>query len=145
MHPRHAQLAQMLKSHRQSLTKPRSKVFDILLNNEPLSVADIILKARDTVDRASIYRTISLFENLGIIQRLQIGWKYKLELSNTFQAHHHHFSCLQCESVIAISEDPTIEKRLHALALQYDIKITDHQLEIRGLCSACQRKKRSGG
>jgi len=35
----------------------------------------------------------------------QIGWKYKLELSNAFQHHHHHLTCLQCGGVTPLPED----------------------------------------
>lgn len=98
---------------------------------------EVLAKSAD-VDRASVYRTVALFEALGIVQRLQIGWKYKLELSGDFVHHHHHLSCLQCGRIIALPEDTVLEKRLHALANTQNFLSQDHQLEIKGLCADCR-------
>ncbi len=100
----------------------------------------LIRKLRHKMDRASIYRTIELFEKLGIVNRLQIGWKYKLELSETFAGHHHHATCLQCEKVIAFEENPELEAGIHKLAEDLGFKLTSHSLELRGLCKDCQNK-----
>ena len=99
---------------------------------------DIVAGCHDKVDRASVYRTIQLFEQLGVVQRLQIGWKYKLELSDKFSTHHHHLSCVKCGSTIAIDEDAALEQRMRLLAKQHGFLPQDHQLEIRGLCESCQ-------
>lgn len=130
-----------LRRHGYSTTKARQAVFAALSGQEPQTIAQLI-KACAGVDRASIYRTISLLEQLGIVQRLQIGWKYKLELSGDFMEHHHHLSCTGCGNVIALPEDAAIEQRLYALAASQHFTPTDHQLEIRGLCKACAAKGR---
>ncbi len=90
------------------------------------------------IDRATMYRNVELFIELGIIQRLQIGWKYQLELTDSFVHHHHHLSCTHCGTVIALAEDTELESRLVALAASQQFVAIDHQLEIRGLCSNCQ-------
>ncbi len=91
------------------------------------------------VDRASVYRTIALFEQLSIVQRLQIGWKYKLELSDQFHHHHHHLTCLQCGKVIPLPEDRELETRLRMIAAHERFKIKGHQIEIQGLCESCRK------
>jgi Fur family transcriptional regulator, ferric uptake regulator len=80
-----------------------------------------------------------LFERLGIVQRLQIGLKYKLELSAAFSHHHHHLSCTRCGAIIPFEEDPALEKRLALLATAKNFQPIDHQLEIRGFCSNCTK------
>lgn len=97
-----------------------------------------LLLACPTVDRASIYRTVALFEKLGIVQRLQIGWKYKLELTDSFIHHHHHLSCSQCGKIVALPENADLEAALLALATSRGFSAQDHQLEIRGLCGDCR-------
>lgn len=89
------------------------------------------------IDRASIYRTVDLFVRLGIVDRLQFGWKYKLELSDTFSHHHHHMTCTSCHAVLAISENDALESLLRELAANAEFTATGHQIEIRGLCKAC--------
>jgi Fe2+ or Zn2+ uptake regulation protein len=99
----------------------------------------IVTSCQDKADRASVYRTISIFEKLGIVQRLQSGWKYKLELSNAFTKHHHHLTCSKCGIIIPLNKDNILEDRLHNLALELGFVPNDHQIEITGLCRSCAR------
>jgi Fur family ferric uptake transcriptional regulator len=132
------ELANSLKRHRQSLTKARRVVFAALQDKEPQTMREVVLACWDQVDRASVYRTIALFERIGIVQRLQIGWKYKLELSDTFHHHHHHLTCETCGKTIPLAEDPLLEKRLRSLAQTQNFMMRGHQLEIQGICQNCQ-------
>jgi Fe2+ or Zn2+ uptake regulation protein len=131
------QLERTLRAAGQSLTKPRLLVFEALQNSETQSMKQLVT-ACSGVDRASVYRTITLFERLGIVQRLQIGWKYRLELSDVFTHHHHHMSCVQCGRLIPLPEDHELEERLLQLAAAQDFLPQDHQIEVRGLCADCQ-------
>jgi Fur family ferric uptake transcriptional regulator len=97
-----------------------------------------LIASLPSVDKTTIYRTVTLFETIGIVQRLQIGWKYKLELSNEYQDHHHHITCSQCGQTVALPEDTVIEERLLSLAKQQGFTPQDHQLEVRGLCPECK-------
>ncbi len=90
-----------------------------------------------SLDRASVYRTVALFETLSIVQRLQTGWKYKLELSGAFHQHHHHATCLRCGTTIPLPEHPTLEKLLHDISTQADFTLTIHQIELQGYCANC--------
>lgn len=121
------------------MTAARQKVFDALDAQEPQNMADIVKRVGSTVDRASVYRTISLFERLGIVQRLQLGWKYKLELADAFHYHHHHFTCTNCGTIVPLREDAMLEARIDNLARDMGLSPQSHQLEIKGLCRACQK------
>lgn len=133
-----AQLRDILKEKGQSLTTARKAVFLSLLDQPPQTITQLVARARETADRASIYRTVQLFEDLGIIQRLQIGWKYKLELSDVFSGHHHHMTCLRCHIVIEVEEDPSVELLLQDMAIKKGFSMTAHQLELRGYCTNCK-------
>ncbi|CAN5182618.1 Fur family transcriptional regulator [soil metagenome] len=125
-----------LRHHRVSLTKPRKLVYGVLSHSEPITIQELIT-ALPELDKTTIYRTVSLFEQIGIVQRLQIGWKYKIELSNEYQDHHHHITCTSCGQTIALPEDTIIEERLLELARNQGFTPKDHQLEVRGICAAC--------
>lgn len=131
------QLKTTLKEHGQSVTRARLIVFEALQDQEPLTMRQLIDRCGVPIDRASIYRTTTLYERLGIIQRLQIGWKYKLELSDSFHHHHHHMTCQQCGRTIPLPEDTQLENLLASLAGVQNFKMLDHQLEIQGLCKNC--------
>jgi Fur family ferric uptake transcriptional regulator len=98
---------------------------------------EIIRIANKEIDRASVYRSVDIFEESGIAQRIYSGWKYKIELSDIFQEHHHHFTCLNCGKVYPI-HDESIERIINQLAEAEQFKITSHQLEIQGNCSQCR-------
>ncbi|MEO8104953.1 MAG: transcriptional repressor [Candidatus Saccharibacteria bacterium] len=131
-------LERHLQAHHLHVTKVRQLVYQVLQDHEPQTMQQLVGHCQNRIDRASVYRTVRLFEHLAIIQRLQIGWKYKLELSNAFQDHHHHLTCLQCGRVTPLPEDHLLETQLTRLARYHDFDARDHQLEIRGLCSNCR-------
>jgi Fur family ferric uptake transcriptional regulator len=133
-------LAGVLKQHGYSLTKTRQQVFNALADSDTLTMAQLSRKLSHKMDRASVYRTIDLFEKLGIVNRLQIGWKYKLELSEAFAGHHHHATCMQCGVVTAFEEDFDLESDIMKLASDMDFILTSHSLELRGLCKNCQTR-----
>ncbi len=135
----HATLIKQLNSNNFSITKTRLAVFDALINKEPLAMKDLVLNLAKITDRASVYRTVDLYEKLGIVQRLNIGWKYKIELSDKYQEHHHHISCSICGLLISTDGDSHIEQDINELAKKHGFKILSHQLEIQGVCSNCTK------
>ena len=128
-----------LKQNKYSLTNARTLVFEALEHEEPLSMAELQAKLGGMIDRASLYRTIALFEKLGIVQRLQIGWKYKVELADNFNFHHHHITCKNCNMTLPVREDLTLEASIKNLAMEYGFSEPTHQLEIHGLCPNCRK------
>ena len=130
-------LQRTLQSQGYSFTQVRQQVFDLLWEQEPQSMRTLEERALNQVDRASIYRTISLFQQLGLAQRINIGWKYKIELTDVFTHHHHHVTCMHCGKVIAITEDAQIESLIEGFAAKYKLTAVRHQLEIQGYCQKC--------
>ncbi len=130
------QFSSFLKSNGYSVTKPRQSLFDLLAGKEPMSMHDLCAAAAKDMDRASVYRTIEVFEKIGVVRRINIGWKYKIELSDAFAEHHHHLTCLNCKKVIPINEN-ALENFIDNLASDQNFKPTEHQIEIQGFCSDC--------
>ena len=140
MHPSSTDLRSKLKANKLSLTKARQLVFDNLQLHGPISMNELVERCHGKIDRATVYRVVELFERLDIASKLQIGWKYKLELSEQFSSHHHHLTCLNCSKIIDIEPSETIEKAIASMAADHGFKLKSHQLEITGLCSDCQQK-----
>lgn len=128
---------QILTSNGHRVTEAREATFKLLIHSEPQSIRDILRRGGDAVDRVSIYRNIELFEKLGIVHRVYAGWKYKLELSDTFIAHHHHLSCLSCGKVIDIEDEKHIDSFIAEVARARDFIPRRHIFEIDGYCSTC--------
>ncbi len=132
------QFRAILKQSGNSLTRTRQAVFVALHFQESQTMHELIDRCA-AIDRASIYRTITLFEHLGVVQRVHVGWKYKLELTDVFATHHHHLACTRCGKVVPLPENVAIEAQLIKLATSQKFAMHDHRVEIRGLCSECQK------
>lgn len=126
----------LLKENGQSVTSARLAVFEALLGSEPISMHELVRRAGQ-IDRASVYRAVGLFERLGVVQRLNIGWKYKIELTDHFAEHHHHLTCTSCGKTIPMNEHE-LETLIAKLAADHNFKPTAHQIEIQGLCENCK-------
>lgn len=134
-------LQKVLKDNGYSMTVARLFVCELLWGREPQSMHELTQRLSGKVDRASLYRTISLFEQLGLVHRVYIGWKYKVELSDIFTHHHHHLSCLRCGKVVALAEDAPAEQLIRTLATRHGFTVQHHQLEIQGYCADCQKAR----
>lgn len=120
------------------MTNAREATFNLLISPEPQSISHILARADGKVDRVSVYRNIELFEKLGIAHRVYVGWKYKIELSDDFIAHHHHLSCLGCGKIIDIEDEKHIDDFIEEMAKKVDFKPRRHQFEVDGYCVDCQ-------
>ncbi|MDR0665770.1 MAG: transcriptional repressor [Helicobacteraceae bacterium] len=93
------------------------------------------------IGTATIYRTLSLLEEAGIVTSVSFGAngkKYEFGL----KAHHDHMICDYCGRMIEfIDED--IENRQKAIAAAHDFKILSHAMQLRGMCKECRNKAKN--
>jgi Fe2+ or Zn2+ uptake regulation protein len=129
-------LISILTANGHSATKPRLLIFELLFSeHKALSVQQIIDMTSD-IDTASVYRTVNLFEKIGILNRVWNGFKNKVELSDDFLSHHHHFTCEVCGKLQTIT-DHNLEHSIHLLQGLYGFEIRHHLIELMGVCSDC--------
>jgi Fur family ferric uptake transcriptional regulator len=140
LHIMYDTLKALLKKNGASLTKPRKVVFDLLMSKEPQSMQVLVKRAENKVDRATVYRTVDMFEQFGIVHRLNIGWKYKIELSDVFLGHHHHFHCSNCGKTFTLPANPMLETMIDTAVGKEGYGPRGHNLEIYGLCPACTQQ-----
>lgn len=127
----------LLKKQGYSVTRPRVATFEVLLEaHEALTIAQLIERL-PSIDMVSVYRTLQLFEKAGIVHRVWNGFKSKIELSETFSPHHHHFVCNNCGAAQAIKSNQ-LEESLHALESEYGFDLRTHSVELSGFCEACR-------
>ncbi len=126
-----------LQSSGHSQTPARRDIFSYLRTSGPVTVA-LVIEAHPAFNRASVYRTLALFRQLGIVHDLIAGGQKLIELTDEFDTHHHHLTCVSCGTSITITDAP-IENRLNAIAKARGFAPTAHQIEISGLCAKCQQ------
>lgn len=134
-------LKALLSKNGASLTKPRKVIFNLMLDQEAQSMQVLVKRAEGQVDRATVYRTIELFERLGIVHRLNIGWKYKVELSDVFLGHHHHFHCNNCSKTFSLPPNSMLETMIDSAVAKEGYSARGHNLEIYGFCNNCSTNK----
>jgi len=132
-----SRLEKLLKQHGLRITRPRQLVFEFLINaKEPVKLRQVIALHGVWADRASLYRTVKLFQELGIIKEVHRSGGAWLELGETFSGHHHHITCSGC----GITQNVTsakVEAQLDEIARQAGYSVIDHQFEITGCCPDC--------
>ncbi len=128
----------LLRTAGERVTTPRLGVFRALVRHAPISMAQLIARAQaDGIDTVTTYRTVDLFRKLAILQEVGLGRNRLLELSDQYQAHHHHFSCINCGMIIDF-DNAAIERELQQIGKTMGLEVHSHQLETTGLCQRCQ-------
>ena len=132
-----------LKKNRHSQTHERIGLFTLLKNQDkPITIQQLIELAHPALNRSTVYRTVDLFESLGIVSRLYTGWKFQIELSDTYSHHHHHMTCTNCDSIITFQESDTLVRELQRIETVHNFHASSHSLEFKGLCSTCQQMQK---
>lgn len=136
----HEKLQQILKDNNVSITTVRRAIFTTLLGSDrPLKKGEVAARTK-SVNRASVYRTLDLFEALGITTTMVRGWTPFVELADPFKPHHHHLECTHCRQLVAL-DTPELEQLVEKLAHKYGYELSMHHIELQGLCPRCQAIK----
>ncbi len=135
----------LLKENSLKFTRQRELVFKTLYENEGhFTPEDLSALIKDqhpdlTISIPTIYRTLALLEESGIVDSLSFGAKGK-KYEFGLKEHHDHLICTQCGKLIEFQDD-VIEKRQEEIARKFNFKMTDHTMNIRGICESCQKKQ----
>jgi Fur family ferric uptake transcriptional regulator len=95
-------------------------------------------RGRRPIGNATIYRTLELFERLRLLRRLDFGdgvSRYEPTLPEGGH-HHHHYVCSSCGTVTAF-EGQAVEEAIEELSERFGQRVEEHELILRGTCSAC--------
>ncbi len=132
---------QDLKDAGLKITLPRIKILQILESSEVrhVSAEDVykmLLENDEEIGLATVYRVLTQFEDAGLVIRHHFeGGHSVFEIAPDH--HHDHLVCVKCGRVEEF-EDNEIEKRQIAIAKAKGFELTDHKLNLYGLCPECQ-------
>lgn len=135
-------LAEELRTRGYRVTQPRRAVWDVLqATDDHLTVDEVtthIETAGHEVDPASVYRTLALFEELGLVRSSRLGtsdaWHWELMHPDE----HFHLVCLRCNEVDhhVGSLVARIEEHLND---GHGFEVQGIELVVTGLCASCRR------
>ena len=143
-------LFETMKRRGLRVTLPRRAVLEVLKASEDYPSAEEIFirvhAAHPKIGLATVYRTLTMLANLGIVTRFEFGQgkaRYELAEGGPEATHHHVIVCEHCFKVIKYSDFTDAEKRTfrlleEQLESKFDFAIDRHVVHYYGVCSHCR-------
>jgi len=100
------------------------------------------VRARGTrVGIASVYRALEGMDELGLVQRIDLGdGVARFEPAHAGGDHHHHLVCDDCGKVEPF-EDPKLETAIERVADGRGYVVAAHEVVLRGACEDCRHER----
>lgn len=133
-----------LREHHQPVTRQRDLVGQVVFGADGhLSVEAIrkeLAKQGERVGTATVYRTLELLVESGLVRAHDFGEGFKRYEPMTSQADHEHLICLRCGRVVEFANE-RLERMLPVLADEHGFQHQRHRLEIYGVCRDCRSRE----
>jgi Fur family ferric uptake transcriptional regulator len=104
------------------------------------TLLEIARKKDPNIDRATVYRTLALLKNRGLIDELDLmhiqGEKHYYEAKTNRD--HCHMACFRCGAIMEYTS-PSFENLKKDISKQSGFQIRVVRLEVGGLCKRCQK------
>lgn len=134
-------LESYLSKHQLKQTKQRVNIIERFLELDTHIDAEglhsDIKKCGLNIGLATIYRTLNLLEKAKLVEQRAFADGRTLYELNTPNEHHDHLVCTECSLVIEFENEP-IEKLQLEVAKEHGFKMTNHRLDLFGICPNCQ-------
>jgi Fur family ferric uptake transcriptional regulator len=122
------------------LTAPRRLVAEVIAaQTSAFRASSLLTHPRlhsSGVGRATVFRTLELLVELGVVERLELASGEKAYVPCE-PVHHHHVVCERCGRTREVTDGG-----MPAVALEVErqtgYRITSHRLALFGLCPACR-------
>ena len=132
-----------LEEHGSRMTWPRRQLARMLARRNDSFSAEEIVAALPTLGRATVYRTLRLLGEAGVLCKTTMpdgSPRYSLDDAH----HHHHLVCVVCERIEEFRH-PSIERMLRAMRSHVEGELVGHRLELYHRCAVCRESDQGGG
>jgi Fur family ferric uptake transcriptional regulator len=92
-----------------------------------------------SVSRATVYRTLKLLVDAGLLRRIEVGSRTLFDHDYGYPAHD-HLICNVCGTMIEF-QDPKLDVVLQEVAGEREFQAEGRSLVIRGICSECNKAR----
>ncbi len=131
---------QRLQEHGLRATRSRLAILQVLGGtSEHLRVAEVHRRARDIdsgVGLASVYRTMDLLTQKGLVKPVHMDHRHRHYASIT-EPHSHHLVCTNCGLAVEIF-DCRLDDLARSIARRTEFEIDGHCMEFFGRCQKCR-------
>src|SRR3954452_13048857 len=134
------------------VTAQRQAIIESVFSTRQHFTAEQLLewsRRRDkSVSRATVYRTLPLLTESGLVREMDFGKDYKFYDPNYAEhPHHNHIICQDCEKIVEF-ESTQMEKLENEISQRLGFSVKSHRLQITANCEEFRRlgtcKKKSG-
>ena len=120
------------------VTAQRRAIIDTVFSTSEHFTAEQLLawsRQRDkSVSRATVYRTLPLLTESGLIREMDFGKAYKFYDPNYAEhPRHNHILCQDCEKIVEF-ESPQIERLENEISRRLGFALQTHRLQITARC-----------
>ena len=127
------------------VTAQRQAIIDATFSTQQHFTAEQLLawaRRRDkSVSRATVYRTLPLLTESGLVREMDFGKDYKFYDPNYAEhPHHNHIICQDCDKIVEF-ESEKIEQLENEISHRLGFSVKTHRLQI---TAACEELKRLG-
>jgi Fur family ferric uptake transcriptional regulator len=127
------------------ITSQRQVIIDTVFSTDKHFTAEELLewsRAKDrSVSRATVYRTLPLLTESGLVQEMDFGKDYKFYDPNyADHPNHNHIICQDCERIVEF-ESEKIDKLENEISHKLGFAVKSQRLQIR---ASCQELKKLG-
>lgn len=133
--------SQTLSKDGYRITEPRKAVMAVLMaSGVPLSAQEILERGQAkhaTLGLVTVYRTLELFEELGLACRVHLPEGCHGFLG-TSPGHHHQLVCRRCGRTVEFRGQDDLDEIIAQLEARTGYEIGEHLLQLLGLCPECQ-------
>jgi Fur family ferric uptake transcriptional regulator len=137
-------LIDAIRSQGRRLTRQRQLVLEILQDSSEHLDADAVYELAKSrglkVSLATIYRSLSLLKDLGLVEEHRFGEDHG-HFETTQDGPHAHFTCLRCGRVVEL-EAPKIITAARAHGERAGFRVVEVTLHLSGYCDECQNEMR---
>ena len=142
-----ARLREYLSRRGLKATRQRDLIARVFFeSNTHLTADELLARVRrhdPRVSQATVYRTMRLLKESGLAEERHFGdGQARYEPADAGGEHHDHLICTECGHIVEFVDD-RIEALQDRVAAAHGFVVTDHRMELYGLCPACQNKRRS--
>lgn len=135
-------LLSALEAANERLTGPRRRVVELIARRSGhFTAAELLADAqqsRRSVGRATVFRTLELFTQLGLLERLDLPSGEHAYIACA-PRHHHHVVCSACGAAAEIP-DLGLSDVVREAGSATGFDIDEHRLELYGRCVQCQAR-----
>lgn len=136
-----ADFGTLLEKKGLKLTYERKRIFEEVEKLKEHFDADSLYerfkKQSERIARGTVYRTLPLLLECGILQKSAGSGKRDFFERTGSKGHHDHMVCIQCGRIIEFHSD-AIEKGQSKACEDFEFKLVFHDHRLFGYCKKCQ-------